>query len=75
MISVGVWFGVTRIVLGFIGSPEHESIVMVLFKDAAHIYIGALGAAWWIQRLTWQWRLFWALNVVEVATAVITRMV
>lgn len=37
---------------------------------SAHLFMGGLFVAWWLQRLSWQWRLFWLLNAVEVATAV-----
>ena len=66
MLAIGrVWIGV---------SIPPESLTFVdLYKDVAHLFMGGLAVAWWFQRERWQWNLFWALNVIEVAVAVLSR--
>lgn len=44
------------------------------YKDIAHVYVGGLGVAWWIQRQQWQIVLFVGLNGVEVAAAIYSRI-
>jgi hypothetical protein len=53
--------------------PESPTWIDV-YKDVAHLFVGGLFVAWYIQRGRWQWRLFWLLNAVEVAAAVYSRM-
>jgi len=62
-----------RIWMGFNVEPESFQWVQ-LYKDVAHLFMGGLFVAWWIKRQRWQWQLFWALNAVEVAVAVFSRM-
>ena len=61
-----VWIGMN------IAPPAHISGVDV-FKDAAHVFMGGLFVGWYIQRKPWQWRLFWAMNWLEVAAAILSR--
>ena len=73
VIAVGVVLAIIRIWMGFAVEPESPSWVDV-YKDVAHLFIGGLAVAWWHARHRWQWRLFWSLNVVEVAVAVLSRI-
>lgn len=73
VIAFGVILAVARVYIGLTIEPEHMTIVAV-YKDVAHLFIGGLAVAWWIQRCPWQWYLFWVLNSVEVATAIISRV-
>ncbi len=64
---------IVRVWIGF--SVPLESITFVdLYKDVAHLFMGGLAVAWWLQRNRWQWWLFWALNAVEVVVAVWSRI-
>jgi hypothetical protein len=62
-----------RVWMGFNVVPEPANWANV-YKDVAHLFVGGLFVGWYIQRQAWQWRLFWALNVVEVAVAIASRM-
>ena len=66
LIAIRVWMAVEI-------PPESPNWIDV-YKDVAHLFMGGLFVAWYIQRLKWQWRLFWILNAVEVAAAVYSRM-
>lgn len=72
-IAIGILFIVTRIWIGMTVEPESFHWVQA-YKDAAHLFIGGLAVAWWFNRHRWQWRLFWLLNAVEVAVAVLSRV-
>jgi hypothetical protein len=72
-IAIGVVLAVIRIVMGATSEPEAFQLLQA-YKDAAHIFMGGLGVAWWHMRQAWQWKLFWCLNAVEVAVAVLSRV-
>lgn len=72
-IAIGMLLAAVRIWIGFNIEPESFHWVQA-YKDAAHLFMGGLAVAWWHGRQRWQWRLFWALNVVEVAVAVMSRV-
>jgi len=72
-ILLGVLLALSRIYLGFNVEPEEFHWISV-YKDTAHLFMGGLFVAWYIKRYKWQWYLFWALNIVEVAVAVFSRM-
>lgn len=68
-IAIAVLFAVARIWVGLNFTPEPFHWLQA-YKDAAHLFMGGLAVAWWLQRFRWQWWTFWALNVIEVAVAV-----
>ena len=72
-LAIGIVLAASRIWLGFTVEPEAFSWFQA-YKDAAHLFMGGLAVAWWVKRLAWQWWLFWILNGIEVAVAVISRM-
>lgn len=72
-ITIGVVLAILRIWIGSISEPEAFHWVQA-YKDAAHLFIGGLAVAWWIQRQKWQWRLFWILNIIEVTVAILSRI-
>lgn len=71
-LCVGLLFAASRVYIGENFEPDAFSWLQA-YKDAAHLFMGGLFAAWYIQRHLWQWKLFWALNVVEVAVAIASR--
>lgn len=72
VITIGVILGAMRVWMGFTFPPEDFQWLQA-YKDAAHLFMGGLGVAWWIQRQTWQWVLFLLLSVLEVGVAVASR--
>lgn len=72
-LAIGFVLVFLRVYLGFHVEPEPFTWFQ-LYKDAAHLFMGGLAVAWWFQRTRWQWWLFWALNAVEVAVAVLSRV-
>jgi hypothetical protein len=72
-ILFAIFLAVVRVIIGFNVEPEHFTWVQ-LYKDFAHLFMGGLFAFWLNQKKAWQWRLFWILNVVEVAVAVFSRI-
>jgi hypothetical protein len=72
-LAIGILFAASRIWLGFVVEPEVFSWFDA-YKDAAHLFMGGLAVAWWLQRHAWQWWLFWALNAVEIAVAIWSRI-
>lgn len=72
-ISVGILLAALRIWIGANVEPESFSWLQA-YKDAAHLFIGGLAVAMWLQRHLWQWRLFWMLNIVEVTVAILSRV-
>jgi hypothetical protein len=83
-IVFGVLLALARTWIGFSVTPEAFSWVSA-FKDIAHVFAGALWGMgsvatnsflkWpWSAGQTWHWRLFWALNAVEVAVATLSRV-
>ena len=72
-ITIGAILAALRVWLGINVEPESFEWVQA-YKDAAHLFIGGLAAAWWHMRRRWQWWLFWALNAVEVGVAIWSRM-
>jgi peptidoglycan/LPS O-acetylase OafA/YrhL len=71
-IAFGLLLVVGRVWLGMHHPPESFEWIQA-YKDTAHLFMGGLAVAWWFQRKRWQWWLFWALNVVEVAVAILSR--
>jgi hypothetical protein len=72
-IAFGLLLAVGRIWIGMNHAPESFQWLQV-YKDAAHLFMGGLAVAWWFNRHPWQWWLFWSLNVVEVAVAILSRI-
>ena len=72
-ILFGMLLIVIRIWIGCTVEPEQFNWVAA-FKDTAHLFMGGLAVAWWIQKHPWQWKLFWVLNLVEIAVAVLSRI-
>lgn len=72
-LAIGLLLAATRIWIGFHIEPESFHWVQA-YKDAAHLFMGGLATAWYLQRNNWQWRLFWGLNLVEVVVAVLSRI-
>jgi hypothetical protein len=70
-ILIGVLFILSRIWLGWNPLPDFW---MDVYKDAAHVFVGGIGGAWLASGKSWRWRLFWSLNITEVAVAVLSRM-
>jgi hypothetical protein len=83
-IWAGIAFLVTRAIMGFTIAPGTHTLGFECFKDAAHIYMGALGAVVWLKWHTQSpdeksdavnyFILFVLLCVVEVAAAIIGRL-
>lgn len=71
-IAFGLLLAAIRIWIGFSVPPESFSLVQV-FKDVAHLFMGGLFVAWYIQRQSWQFWLFWWLNILEVVVATLSR--
>jgi hypothetical protein len=70
LIVSGVAVGLMRVaLLGLEPSP----LFLNCFKDAAHICMGAIGLVAWSNSGVLRW-LFWALCVVEVGCAVVSRL-
>lgn len=72
VIVMGLIFAIMRVSFAFVVPPDTFSWFQV-YKDLAHLFMGGLSVAWWIQRNKWQWNLFWLMNFIEVATAILTR--
>lgn len=72
-IAIGIFLVAFRVYIGLTVPPEPFHWTQG-FKDTAHLFMGGLAVAWWQQRHPWQWWLFWALNAVEVAVAVWSRI-
>lgn len=70
---VGIALACLRISLALEHPPEPFTWFNA-YKDIAHVYVGGLGVAWWIQRYQWQLVLFIGINGIEVASAVFSRM-
>lgn len=70
---IGTLFIIGRIFLGITVPPESATF-SDFYKDAAHLFVGGLAVAAWIQKQKWQWVLFWLLIVVEVIVAVLSRI-
>jgi hypothetical protein len=73
VIAAALLLAIGRVWIGATISPQPVRVDSI-FKDVAHVFIGGLFVAAWIQRQRWQWVTFWALNAVEVAVAVWSRM-
>lgn len=69
----GVVLAALRVLFAFLFEPE-PATWMGVYKDVAHLFMGGLGTAWYLQRREWQWELFWMLNLVEVVVAVASRV-
>ena len=81
MFVLGVWFAAIRLLAAF-NCIQLEGHVLAGYTALAHVYMGVLGCLWWHNRhpepnwlkQPWQWHLFWAMNCVEVFSAIISRM-
>lgn len=71
-IFVGVLLMISRVWMGFNVPPTSPTWGDV-YKDAAHLFMGGLVVCAWRDGKKWQWLLFWSLNVVEVAVAILSR--
>lgn len=73
VIILAALFGVARPLL----VPELSELWVNIFKDMAHVYMGSLLVLWLLswrdERSLWK-GLFWTLNVVEVISAIFSRL-
>jgi hypothetical protein len=73
-----MWFAaalvlaVTRVYFGMTKPPESPDM-MDVYKDMAHVYMGALGASWYHTREREKRMLFIWLCVIEVMVATLSR--
>lgn len=74
-ILLGIFLAAARIWIGLNIEPEPASWAGA-YQAVAHLFVGGLAVAWYYQPrwINWQWTLFWTLNIVEVATAILSRM-
>lgn len=72
-IVIALILAVLRIIIGATNNPEAFAWVQV-FKDIAHLFMGGLCVAMVLQKKRWQTMLFWSMNALEVAVAVLSRM-
>lgn len=72
-IAFAIVLAALRIYIGFACVPEHFTWVSA-FKDVAHLFMGGLLVALWMQRKRWQHITFWSMNALEVAVAVLSRV-
>lgn len=70
LIALGLMLGCARVLLLAV---EISPFALNCFKDAAHIHIGAIGLVAWQEPGALR-KLFWALCVVEVACAIISKI-
>ncbi len=73
-IAISIVLTAARILIGLKFPPEQFQWIQA-YKDTAHIFTGALAMAWWIQRASWQKRLFWFMCAIEIAVAVFSRTI
>lgn len=73
VVVCGMLLAGVRIWMGVYVPPEPASLAQV-YKDVAHLFMGGLGVAWWLQRLYWQWALFVGLNLLEITVAIGSRL-
>jgi hypothetical protein len=71
-IAAGVLLAASRIALSPIVEPTGFEWLSA-YKDAAHLFMGGLFVAAIRDHKRWQWVLFWSLNLIEVACAMIGR--
>ena len=75
VLVVGILFGLSRMWIGTFGHPDKfgqkAAFWLTIYKDFAHIYMGALLVVALYTPLMW-W-MFGILCVVETATAIISR--
>ena len=87
LVILGYSLGLIRIAIAvFIGIPDPTELWFQMFKDMAHIYMGFLLRAsilehrpvFTLNPRKWApspyWKLFWGLNVVETAVAILSRI-
>ncbi len=72
-LAIAAILALTRVWVGLTVLPETPTATDV-FKDVAHLFMGGLFMGWYLQRQHWQWRIFWAMNVLEGAVAVLSRI-
>lgn len=69
-IAAGFFLASGRILLVTI--PGQSELLVNCFKDAAHIYMGAIGLVAWLDR---EMRfMFWAMCIVEIGCFALSRM-
>lgn len=73
-IIFGIGFLLITLRICFGINPPESVLIINLFKDTAHIFMGVLGTIWWYKRKQWQWYLFWVLNIVEISVAILSRL-
>lgn len=72
-IGAGILLAASRIALVPLVEPP-DFAWFAAYKDVAHLFMGGLLVAALRDWCRWQWMLFWTLNAVEVACAMIGRM-
>lgn len=70
---VGTLLCILRVIIGCTIQPESFALVQV-FKDMAHLFMGGLCVALWIDQQKWKHILFWGMCVLEITVAVMSRM-
>lgn len=64
-IAIGLVIAMIRVGMG-----DSDNMWIDIYKAFAHIYIGGLLVAAWIQQKQWQWMMFFFLCALEVICAV-----
>lgn len=82
-LAFAILLAVIRLWIGLNIPPESFQWVEA-YKDVAHLFMGGLGVAWWMHleseeaefepALNWQFWLFVALCIIEVAVAIFSRL-
>ena len=73
VVCLAVVLAIIRIWIGLTVEPDVFSWVAA-YKDMAHIFMGGLGVAWWLEQKRWQSTLFVAMTALEVAVAGLSRI-
>ena len=76
VLALGAVLAVVRIYIGYAVAPAEASAVGA-YEAIAHVFMGGLLVAAWNSAgsiaTNWRWQLFWALCVLEVVVAVLSR--
>ena len=76
LLTISVILGLLRLYIGSEIEPESPTWLDV-YKDMAHVFIGGLGVLWWLFRKDDPMYavLFWWLCFLEVAVAILSRVI
>ena len=69
IIVIAVVLAVSRLFIG-LELENLPPLAVNVYKDLAHVYMGVLVTVWYFQRKSWQIKLWWLLNFVEIVVAV-----